>query len=396
MCVTVMVTMAACDLVDTNTPTQRAAAAIDGAIAQITNQSSQWQAVLQNTVAQLTDQAQSTIRNEVQNLLDRTVAVTIANFQCGIVDFLSTRVIEHLQAIKAHVLGQPVPTRHPTFCQPVPSSVDVNLVKSNRPDHVDFFGYDFDTTPGIKVYLESTNGSRVDVTSKLIMNTAFQVTVPFGANGVQLTSQSKAIRLNWSGTDYGSIAVLQPSIPLCIESAVSSNTFGKTTSFIPALIAGDSDFWQGGNVFNGPSPLQVGLTVTTTVTQHAVTASIGMRAAELTGDTTTVSGETTNVLYQAPLGGRIESVIAGGGSFAWSTPATGKVFGDTTQRMTNGPDKVVTTVDIGGFTGGPITFPGGRGSDPGHAAGTTAGVEVTWNSLTVKVLQPPPGYSTCT
>ena len=77
-----------------------------------------------------------------------------------------------------------MPTRHPTFCQPVPSSVDVNLVKSNRPDHVDFFGYDFDTTPGIKVYLESTNGSRVDVTSKLIMNTAFQVTVPFGANGV--------------------------------------------------------------------------------------------------------------------------------------------------------------------------------------------------------------------
>ena len=149
-------------------------------------------------------------------------------------------------------------------------------------------------------------------------------------------------------------------------------------------------------MFNGPSPLQVGLTVTTTVTQHAVTASIGMRAAELTGDTTTVSGETTNVLYQAPLGGRIESVIAGGGSFAWSTPATGKVFGDTTQRMTNGPDKVVTTVDIGGFTGGPITFPGGRGSDPGHAAGTTAGVEVTWNSLTVKVFQPPPGYSTCT
>jgi len=384
------------DPLGVNDPTKAAADIIDSAIAQLTNQSDQWQTVLQGTIAKLTDETQKTIRNEVQNLLDRTVAVTISNFQCGIVDFLGNRVLEHLNAIKAQILHQTPPAITPHFCQPVPSTLDITLVRSGRPDHADFFGYDFDTQPAIKVFLENLNGVRTDVTSKLITNTAFQLTLPFGANGIQLDSSSKALRLNWNGRDLGSIAVIQPSVPFCVESTVPSDTFGSTTTFIPPHTAGDADFWQGGNVFNGPSPLIVSVIVSDTFNQQTVTATVWMSVFENAGDNTTVVGSRVVPLYNAPLGGKIEGIVSGGDAFSWSTSSPGKVFGDSSMHLTNGPSSVARVVDIGGFSGGPILYPGGSGPDPAHAAGTTAGVLVTWNTLQVKVSQPPPGYTTCT
>jgi len=400
-CVLMLATTSGCDLVNTETPAQIAARAIDDAISQITNSSNQWQSVLQDTVAKLTDSAQSTVRVEVQNLLDRTVAVTFTQLQCGLVDFLGKRVLEHLEGIKAHILGQPLPPRRPTFCQPVPSSVDVNLVAVGRPDHVDFFGYDFDSNPAITVSLIETGKNPTDVTSKLITNTAFQLTIPFGANGVQLGPHSTAINLSWSGGSggvLGSIAVIQPSIPLCIESSVPSRTFDTITDFIPPLIAGDADFWQVGNWLSGPSPLVGSVTVTPAVTQDAVTATIAMRVEEMENDIphTVIAGSKANVLYRPPVGGRIEAIVFGGSALSWSTPVTGKVFGDSSLTISNAPDVVVKSMDIGGFTGGPIKAPGNRGSDWVHAGGVTAGVEVTWNEMTVKVLQPPAGFTSCT
>src|SRR4051812_25168946 len=48
---------------------------IDKAIAQINAVSSSWQTVLKDTVGQITDGAQSTIRNEIQTLLDNSVGM---------------------------------------------------------------------------------------------------------------------------------------------------------------------------------------------------------------------------------------------------------------------------------------------------------------------------------
>ncbi len=388
-----------CTLVDTNTPVQRAVTAIDDALAQMSNQSDKWRDILQNTIAKLTDQAQATIRNELTDLMQRTIATVGTTFQCGIVDFLGTRVREHLESIKAHLLGQPAPAPHPTFCQPVPSTVDVRQVRSGQPDHVDFFGYDFDTTPPLKLFLEKTDTSRVDLTPKLIMSTHYQVVLPFGANGVQLGPDSKALRLSWNGVDLGSIAVVQPSIPQCIDSTVFSNTGNTKTTFdpVPKVGSGDADFWQGGNIASGASQIAVNISVTPVVVPDQISATISMRAEEKGGDGTTIDGSKTVVLYRPPLGATIKSILSGGTAFAWSTAPVGMVFGwdNDTREIQAAPDSIIKLMDAGGFSGGTLPLPGNHGQDAGHAAGTTAGVEVTWSEMKVVIHGPPPGVSAC-
>src|SRR6266849_5039386 len=55
---------------------------LDDAADRLANESAAWQQVLNDTISRLTDSAQSTVRNEVSNLLSRTVATTGAQFRC--------------------------------------------------------------------------------------------------------------------------------------------------------------------------------------------------------------------------------------------------------------------------------------------------------------------------
>ena len=129
----------------------KAVSVLDDAIFKLDNANADWQKILEETRDQLTDSAQSTIRNEVSNTLTRAVATTGVEFRCD-TDFIRTRVRQDLIRIRAHLLGETPPAVIPALCQVVPSQVDLSL-EPNRRSSIGYYGYDFDTETRPSVFL---------------------------------------------------------------------------------------------------------------------------------------------------------------------------------------------------------------------------------------------------
>src|SRR5690606_17636602 len=126
--------------------------------------------------------------------------------------FIGVRVRQALIRLRARLLHQPIPPVEPALCAVVPGAIDMAL-EPNRRTKLEFFGYDFDTTP-IKVTLHNTDGT-VDVSDDLDRTTHYHMTLNLGANGVPLSSKSNRITLEWEGKVISSIAVIQPETPVC-------------------------------------------------------------------------------------------------------------------------------------------------------------------------------------
>ena len=82
-------------------------ATLDSAIDALDRNSSSWQTILQDTTNQLTTEAQSTVRNEISDLLNRSVAATGTELRCN-ADFIGARVRQALVRIRARLLHQAV------------------------------------------------------------------------------------------------------------------------------------------------------------------------------------------------------------------------------------------------------------------------------------------------
>src|SRR5438105_3537254 len=77
----VLPALSACDLTNgsVDRATQQAVGVLDSAINALANQSADWRSVLQDAQAKLTDSAQSTIRNEISNTLQRAEQAATSN-----------------------------------------------------------------------------------------------------------------------------------------------------------------------------------------------------------------------------------------------------------------------------------------------------------------------------
>jgi hypothetical protein len=312
--------------------------------------------VLQDTSSQLVADAQSTVRNEVANLLNRSVAAAGTEFRCDI-DFIGVRVRQALIRIRARLLGKTVPPVEPALCQVVPPAIDMSLDPSRR-NKLEFFGYDFDTTP-ITVKLHNDGGT-VDVSDKLDRLTHYHMTLNLGANGVPLSSTSNRITLEWQQTQISSVAIIQPATPICRE---RKETYTRNTylSFTPPHTRGDREF-SG----NGP---KVWATARWTHDNAQVRLRLWMKAEETKSDWTTAEGERVETYYTAPSGWRIESVVSGLQSSAY--------YVDTDHN----DDRV------GGGPSGPVREFVFRGDRRGDDAGIYTGVDVYFNPLTVKLVE---------
>jgi len=199
-------------------PLQEATKVIDESIRILEKESENWQKVLEDMVNKLTDAAQSAVRHEISNILNKAVATTGGEFRCN-VDFVRTRIIQDLVRIKAKITNQPVPEKEPALCQIVPLAIDASLVP-NRLKWLEFYGYDFDTTP-IQVFLQ--NGKQfVDVSQYLQKPTHYHMTLNLGRNGVQLLSSSQQLTLRWNNKDISTITIAGEIVPNFIQ----SNTVG--------------------------------------------------------------------------------------------------------------------------------------------------------------------------
>ncbi len=336
-----------------------AVAAIDQAIDALQNQSADWQKVLQDLMGKLTQEAESTIRNDVANILSRSIAQGGVEVRCD-ADFLRNRIRQALIGLKAKILGQNVPPPEPGLCQVVPVAVDRAAV----PDHVkqlEFYGYDFDHAQDLRVLLESTGGSRLDVTSALDRPTHYAMTVKFGATGVQLQPDSERFVLQWSGKPVSTIAVIQPMTPVC-QSRVETIPSSHVTYRPPKVGGGDADF-------DGHGP-HVVITVMLSSTPQTLSARVTMDAAETRADWTHASGSQEFQLYTAPPGWRIDQIIGNKESALQYTDNTPDVD-DHFDRPAGEP---VQHFKVVGDTGG-------------DEAGTRTQVDVAFNVLRVTLVE---------
>jgi len=277
--------------------TNNTVAMLDDAIDKITNESESWQATLQELAENLTDEAQSTIRNEVQNLANRTIAAAGSELRCN-VDFLGTRVVQALQRIKAEVLKKPIPERNPAICQVFPSAIDMNLMP-NRRNKIDISGYDFDNQP-LKLYLVTNTNQKLDVTHSLNRLSHYHVVLNLGSNGVLLNNNSNRLILEYKNNAMSSIAITQPVVPDCKEEEISFSP--DVITYMPPRTRGDRDY--GGN---GPS---VTANVRIYVDNNTIKAKVKMRAVETKRDWTTAEGESVFTIYTAPSSRRIISIVS--------------------------------------------------------------------------------------
>jgi hypothetical protein len=277
--------------------TNNTVAMIDDAIDEITHESESWQATLQELSEKLTDEAQSTVRNEVENLANRTIAAAGSELRCN-VDFLGARVIQALQRIKAELLKKPIPERNPAICQVVPSAIDMNLTP-NRRNKVDISGYDFDNQP-IKLYLVTNDNQKVDVTYAINRLSHYHLVLNLGSNGVLLNENSGRLVLEYKDSQISSIAVTQPVIPDCREEEISFSP--DVITFIPPHTKGDREY-DG----NGPN---ISARVNIYVDNNTIKARIYMRAKETKSDWSTADGSGIFNIYTAPSKKRIMAIVS--------------------------------------------------------------------------------------
>lgn len=272
--------------------------AINDAIDKIGRDSSQWQQILNDLPGKVAGEAQTTIRNEVSSLLTRTIAATGAEIRCDS-DFYGERVSQALVRLRAKLLNQPIPPAVPAFCQVDPPSV----VREDVPEHIKqlaIYGYNFDTTSTLKVFLERTSGAPIDVTAKLDRPTHYLLTLKFGDNGVQLANDSQRFRMEWNGKEISSIGVIQPSLKVCKVDSKEESPGSVTHD--PPLVAGDADYWGHGPAIQSKVELKT--------TPGSIDAEIYLKAQETEGNQTRVEGTRSYRLYTVEPGWQIQGLAS--------------------------------------------------------------------------------------
>lgn len=326
------------------------------AVDSLERNSSSWQSTLQSAINKLTDDAQSTIRNELSNLMQRGIAATGAEFRCD-ADFIGDRTRQALERILAGLTGGEVSPVIAGICSVVPLAIDRELIPA-RLRYVEFYGYDFDQG-NISARLIDSNGNR-NVTTHLDKPTHYHMTLNLGGNGVPLSDKSKRIIVKSGDMTLSTLAVIQEPTPIC-ETKDETYSRANYLTYQPPHTNGDKEF-----AGHGP-------TVTATVEwiNHGdrVDVRMYMKAKETKKDWTTAAGSTTRTYYTPPAGWRVESIN-----------------GDVKSSYQY-IDNDHTEDHVGMGPGGPVNEFVFRGDTKGQDAGVYSGVDVTFNPLQMKLVQ---------
>lgn len=221
---------------------QSAEALVRDAIGKLETQSVSWQSTLNDLTSKLTDDTQSTLRNEVQNLLNGGIAAAGSEFRCD-TDFVGNRIKEGLERILAGLEGRQPQARTPILCQVVPGNIDMALA-SERRNLVVISGYNFGNQSGLKLFTV-TAGRKTDVTYALNRLTDYEIRLNLGANGIVLLPTTDYILVDYNGNELTRIPVIQVAVPDC---QTGEYTFAPTfpLQVKPGLVGGDKEFFGHG------------------------------------------------------------------------------------------------------------------------------------------------------
>jgi len=279
-------------------------AVLDNAIGDLATANADWQQILNDALKELPDEVQSTVGFEVSRALNRAISASGSEVKC-IIDFLHDRAREDLIRIKAQFLDQAIPALTPVFCDV--ESVDMALVEDGRQSSIFFYGYNFDVTNPVQVFLVET-GQEVNVNQQkqtLFVLTHYKMELILGSNnGLPLSSESDSFIVRWQDQVLSEIPIKQPVLPTC-EITEWKFTPSNEVSYRPPKTEGDGDF--GGN---GPN-----VRVSVKLHPRDLAGSdwdleIFMRARETESDWTTASGsQFIEHFMQIPKGYVVNKII---------------------------------------------------------------------------------------
>lgn len=200
----------------------RAAAVIDNGIITADFNSDQWRAEVDKIATQL-DAIEPKVAQDVRDILAKTIATTGTELRCN-ADFIHERTRQDLQRLSDSLKGKPTTPPLPTFCQVVPTGIDMN----NRPNFVEFYGYDFklrqrdsnspsgyNETARVKAFLKY-DGGEIPLDSWTDLPTHYVLTVKTAQSDTipicNKTNRHIVLRTN-DGTELSSIGVAQLTCP---------------------------------------------------------------------------------------------------------------------------------------------------------------------------------------
>jgi hypothetical protein len=266
------------------------------AIEMINSNSNAWQEAIKEAQTKLTSDTQSTIRNELNDVLQRGIAATGAEMRCN-TDFIADRVKISLERILARIAGQELPRIIPGICDIVPLAIDRVLIPQ-RLNRMEFYGYDFDQAE-IKTVMIDNRERQIDISRHMSKPTHYHMVLNLGGNGVQLTDNSQKIKLNVDNNILSEIPIIQESIPIC-QSKIEILSNISPIIYRPPHKEGDKDFYG-----HGP---QVNSSVRLYVTDTKVTVKLYMKARETKHDWTRAEGSKIYPFFTAPNGWKIDSI----------------------------------------------------------------------------------------
>jgi hypothetical protein len=357
---------------------------LDEGIAGLQNNSADWQKVLRETEGKLVSETQSTIRNEVSDLLYRGIAATSAEVRCD-TDFVVNRVRLGLLRIRAELLKEPVPPLEPQLCSVIPLAVDRTLVAQGRLNRLELYGYDLDAGE-LQVLLQDGD-ALTDVSDMVNRPTHYHMTLTLGGRtGVPITSSSQRLIIKSSGHELSTISVIQPETPLCKTQVVTHQP--AAIHFIPpkadGAVNGANEHQQSGLIgdilpgtskgsdadFKGHGP-DVNARVRLINDGTSVSAELFMSATETRADWTRAEGSRTDQIYVPDTGWRVKEILVPtSGGNTCPTLSTCFTYTDTTPNP-----------DIFSAGSGPVQRFEFTGDTSGSEAGTRTGMLVTFNPL---------------
>ena len=177
----------------------------------IDNHSNSWRKVLEETRDKLIQEGQSTLANEVSNVLSRAESDLGIEGRCY-TDYFRDRTKEDLIKIRAKVTKEKLQLQ-PVFCNVTPESINLNEIPEKL-KIIEIPGYNL-TKEGIQVLLVDDLNQSIDVSNSLENPTSYKLTVML--DRVPLNNNSEKLIFKLPKGEVRSIGIIKAYKPPKVE-----------------------------------------------------------------------------------------------------------------------------------------------------------------------------------
>lgn len=358
---------------------------LDNAIARLAEESADWRVVVTNLEKEISEDVQSTIRNEVQDVTRNAILLAGSEFRCN-AEFMRIRLRRELIYLRnsiAHRLNAllekksfsipliPEESPEPFICSVVPSAVDLSIDRERRAK-IDIYGFDLKSRP-ISVSLRGYG--TFNPINALFIISDFHAVLDLTESGADISPTIREIVLSWDNKVKSEIPILaHEKIRECTTS--EKEIYPGTDTFTPPAVTDsqyggkpDKDFDD-----NGPC-VTFSLRLYLNPARKILRATYTMDALECPDDFdfahkdfTQAVGSRTITLYNAAADERILS-------FNVDRSFNHRYIDDTEDEQ-----------DIRTFSGlTPVEELEYTGDTDGNEAGTKTGVKVTFRSIKLQI-----------